>query len=231
VAHKSTTVERIVARLATRSHGVVTRQELLAAGVTADEINQRLDDGSLLREYRGVYRVGHRAPSVEARYLAAVRACGSDAALSGAAAAFLYVLIRGVSPRPEVTAPSRRRVPNVITHRSRVVEATTHRGIPIVAVPDVLIDVAGELSLSDLARAYHEADVRYATTPDAVEAALARRPRAKGARNLRRVVHGDEPVSVSRLERRFHERLRENGLPLPVTNARVGGHRVDCRGP
>jgi hypothetical protein len=96
-------------------------------------------------------------------------------------------------------------------------------------VPDVLIDLAASLSLNDLARACHEADVKYGVTPHQVEAALTRRPRAKGARNLRRVLHGDQPVSLSRLESRFHELLRENGLPLPVTNKRVGRHRVDCR--
>ena len=79
--------------------------------MTADEIRERLEKGALLREYRGVYRVGHRAPSVDARYLAAVRACGNDAALSGKAAAFLYGLIRGTTPRPEVTTRSKRRVP------------------------------------------------------------------------------------------------------------------------
>jgi hypothetical protein len=61
----------------------VTRAQLLRAGVTVDQINRRLRSGALLREYPGVYRVGHRAPSVEARYLAAVWACGEGALLCG----------------------------------------------------------------------------------------------------------------------------------------------------
>lgn len=68
--------DRTLVQLAGASHGVVTRGELLAAGLTVAEIKSRLRSGALLREYPGVYRVGHRAPSVEARYLAAVRACG-----------------------------------------------------------------------------------------------------------------------------------------------------------
>ena len=83
------TVERELARLATAAHGVVTRSQLLAAGVTPAEIEWRLRIGALLRVHRGVYRVGHRAPSLEARYLAAVFACGPDAMLCGAAAASL----------------------------------------------------------------------------------------------------------------------------------------------
>ncbi|MBD0282811.1 MAG: type IV toxin-antitoxin system AbiEi family antitoxin domain-containing protein [Thermoleophilaceae bacterium] len=66
------TVERLCARIAREAHGVATREELLGVGVTPEEIRQRLRSGLLLREYPGVYRVGHRAPSVEARYLAAV---------------------------------------------------------------------------------------------------------------------------------------------------------------
>ena len=78
-----------IATLASRQHGVVTRAQLLRAGVAKHEIRHRLDTGGLLHEHRGVYRVGHRAPSLEARYLAAVLACGEDARLSGRAAAHL----------------------------------------------------------------------------------------------------------------------------------------------
>jgi hypothetical protein len=65
-----------VSQLASSQHGVVTRAQPLAAGLTTYEIRYRVRSGALLREHRGVYRVGHRAPSVEARYLAAVLACG-----------------------------------------------------------------------------------------------------------------------------------------------------------
>jgi hypothetical protein len=48
------TVEQEIARLANATHGVVTRTELLRAGVTLAEIKQRLRTGALLREHRGV---------------------------------------------------------------------------------------------------------------------------------------------------------------------------------
>jgi very-short-patch-repair endonuclease len=98
-------------------------------------------------------------------------------------------------------------------------------------VPRTLLDIAAELSLDALARACHEAGVRYRTTPAAVEAALARRPNAPGAKKLRRVIHGDVHVTLSKLEARFLELLRKEGLPLPVTNRPAGGRRVDCRWP
>jgi hypothetical protein len=87
--------------MASRSHGVVTRSELLRLGITPAEIRQRLSIGALFQEYRGVYRVGHRAPSVEARYLAAVRACGEGAVLSGRAAAYLWGIERDTRRRPK----------------------------------------------------------------------------------------------------------------------------------
>jgi hypothetical protein len=67
----------VVARIAATSHGVVTRRQLLATGISSDEIAHRVRSGALLREYPGVYRVGHRAPSVEARFLAAVEPAGT----------------------------------------------------------------------------------------------------------------------------------------------------------
>src|ERR1700755_991067 len=95
---------------------------MLRAGVTPEEIKQRIARGALLAVHRGVYRVGHRAPSVEARYLAAVLACGDDACLSGRAAAHVLGLLRGgAAPEPEVSTPLKRRVPGVTVRRARIV--------------------------------------------------------------------------------------------------------------
>src|SRR3954454_16115018 len=104
------TADRELARLAGRAHGVVTSEQMRRAGVTDAEVKRRVAKGRLLREHPGVYRVGHRAPSVEAVYLAAVLACGHGALLSGAAAGHLLGLLRGRPPEPEVTAPTERRI-------------------------------------------------------------------------------------------------------------------------
>jgi very-short-patch-repair endonuclease len=213
---------------------VVTHAQLTRAGVTAAEIKSRLRSGALLREHRGVYRVGHRAPSVEAHYLAAVLACGEGALLSGRAAAFLFGLMKGTMPVPEVTTRTQRRVDGILTRRRRTrapVDGTTWRGIPVTTVATTLVDLAAVLSSDQLARACHEPGVRYRTTPSQVEAVLARRPSSAGARRLRRIMRGDTRVTLSKLEALFLERLREAGLPLPETNRRVGGRRVDCRWP
>jgi very-short-patch-repair endonuclease len=93
------------------------------------------------------------------------------------------------------------------------------------------VDISSVLSLDALARACHEAGVRYQTTPGQVEAVLALRPNARGAKKLRRVIHGDVHVTLSTLEAHFLDLLREDGVSLPVTNRPAGGRRVDCRWP
>jgi hypothetical protein len=206
---------------------VVTRAELLTAGFSAARIQRKVRRGELFREYPGVYRVGHRAPSIEARYMAAVKACGKGALLSGRAAGYLLGLLKGLPPPPEVTAPTERRVKGIKTRRARLTGMKV-RGIPVTTVPQTLIDLAAELGLDDLARACHEAGVRYRTTPRQVEKLLRRQP---GAGKLRVIMRGEVRVTLSKLERRFLQLLREAGLPLPQTNIVASGRRVDCRWP
>jgi Transcriptional regulator, AbiEi antitoxin len=229
--HQGRTVEEILGRIARRQHGLVTRKQLLAAGISKEEIRRRIQKGALLVVHRGVYRVGHRAPSIEARYLAAVLACGEGAVLSGEAAGYLWGLIKGSAPPPEVTAPKDRKVNGIRTKRARRrdVDATKWRGIPITTVPRTLVDLSSLLPLDDLARACHEAGVLHDTTPRQVAKVLMKRSNIPGAGQLRRVMHGDVHVTLSALERRFLKRLDEAGLPRPVTNKPAGGRRVDCR--
>jgi hypothetical protein len=234
MATQPRTVVRELGRLAAWQHGVVTRDQLLRAGISVDEIAHRVRAGALLPVHRGVYRVGHRAPSVEARYLAAVLACGEGALLSGRAAAHLFGLLQGPAPRPEVTTRTERRVPGVRTRRSRqldATDATTWRHIPVTTVARTLTDLAGDLPLDALARACHEAGVRYRTTPKQVQAVLAQRPNTPGARKLHSILRGDTRVTLSKLEKRFLQLLRQERLALPQTNRPAGGRRVDCRWP
>jgi hypothetical protein len=207
---------------------------LLDAGVTRAELKSRLLAGGLIPIHRGVFRVGHAAPSLESRYLAAVKACGENSLLARRAAAHLYGLLKGSPSWPEVLTASQRRPRGVVTHRARrsdVTDATMWRGIPVTTVPRTLVDLAAVLSEEALARAVHEADVRHHVTPDRVEAVLARRHNWPGARQLRRVLWGEVPVTLSKLESRFLDRLREADLPRPDVNRRIDGRYVDCRWP
>jgi very-short-patch-repair endonuclease len=225
------TVEEVCARIAHDQHGVVSRAQLVRAGITPRQIDRRLLTGGLIRVHRSVYRVGHRAASVEARYMAAVLACGDDALLSGPSAAHLLGLIRRGPAEVEVIAPTERRVDGIRTHRERINarDRIRWRGIPVTSAARTLVDLAAGLPADQLARACHEAGIKHGTTPAAVERVLARRGRSSGATKLREILRGDVRVTLSKLERRFLERLAEAGLALPETNRPAGGGRVDCR--
>src|SRR5438128_1539841 len=118
--------DRLIADLAARQHGVITLAQLLWAGLSVDAVKRRVAAGRLHRLHRGVYAVGHRAISHQGRWLAAVMACGPEAALSHYDAAYLSALL----PSPaklgpvHVTVPGsggRRRREGVIVHRSRTI--------------------------------------------------------------------------------------------------------------
>jgi very-short-patch-repair endonuclease len=207
----------------------VTRTQLLDAGLSARQIHGHVGKGRLIAVHRGVYRVGHAAPSVLATYMAAVLACGPGSLLAGRAAAHLYRLTKGSPPPPEVLSPTQRKVPGVRNTRCRRLDpgdGTVFRRIPVTTVPRTIVDLAAVLPEHQLALAVHEASVRFDLTPHHVQAVG-----SVGAEKLRRVLHGDVRVTLSTLERRFLHLLREAGLPLPQTNRPAGGRLVDCRWP
>jgi hypothetical protein len=154
--------------------------------------------------------------------------------LSGAAAAYLWGILKGPPPMPEVTTTKDRHIKGIRIHRTRALDAghvTRRFRIPITTVARTIVDVAADLTLDGLARVCHEAGIKYKTTPAQVDAVLARRPNSPKAANVRRVLHGDVHVTLSELERRFLKLLKEHNLPLPITNKIASEKRVDCRWP
>ena len=89
--------------------GILTTAELRACGLTRREIERWLRNGHLHEKHRGVYAVGHREISVEARWLAAVKACGENAVLSHYAAAALWGLVSWDGRPVDVTTATTRR--------------------------------------------------------------------------------------------------------------------------
>ena len=125
--------------------------------------------------------------------------------LCGRAAGHLHGVVKGAAPPPEVMARGERRIEGIRTCRSRRMDprdATVFLGVPVTTVARTLVDLAAVLGVDALARACHEAGVLHGTSPAHVEAVLARRPASPGAERLRRVLHGDVRVTLSRLEKR-----------------------------
>ena len=153
--------------------------------------------------------------------MAAVLACGPGALLMGAAAAYLYGLLKGEPPPPVVKTRTGRDIEGIETHRTRSKDrGTTWRGIPLTTVPRTLMDLARSMPEKELAVACHHAQVRFGTRPE----------QTRG--RVRRVLEGHIPVTLSALESRFLKTLDEANLPRPQTNRETRGRTyVDCRWP
>ena len=68
-----------VTRLAERQFGVISGTQWLACGIPNSKIGRWLDQERLHRVFRGVYAVGHRAKTTEARLAAALLLAGPGA--------------------------------------------------------------------------------------------------------------------------------------------------------
>lgn len=230
----STSTIARAAAIARRQHGVVTRQQLLTAGVSSAAIDRWLPKRLLHRVHPGVYRLGHRATSTEATYLAAVLAGGEGAALCGFAAAHHYDAFGRRPPAPEITAPVDLRLRGVITRRLISLaedEVRVHRGVATTSPARTMVDLAGMASLDALTEISHHLRILRRLEAQDVFTVMTRRGRINGASKLRAIYVGDAAVLLSRLERTFMKLLREARLPLPTTNRKEGSFYVDCRWP
>ncbi len=225
--------------LAARQWGVVSRGQLLDAGVPRTTIGDRVRSGRLIPLHPGVYAVGHARLRREGRWLAAVLAVGPGAVLSHRDAAGLHDLRPANHARIDVTTVGRARSSAKIqVHRTRSLDpadTTTVHGIPTTTVARTLVDLAGlRLPHDHLTRAIKEAERRRAFDLTAVQAAMARtRGRTgRGHRALQRAIEEcaafERHHTRSPLEDAFLRLVRSNGLPLPSTNALVQGYQVDA---
>lgn len=225
-----------IARVAARSLDLITWPELEALGLPPNGVKSRVRSGRLHRIHRGVYKVGTARLSEAQRLLAACLACGPGALLSHASAGHRLALLRRAPEVIHVTIPKawRRDVRGVEPHQRPTLhplDTSELDGVPLTPVPRTLVDLAASLDVGDLARAFHEAHVRYTTTPAMVEAAASRIYRPPGINRLRAAMGTDHRLTLSALERGFLRLLGAAGLPLPQTNVDRAGDKVDCHWP
>jgi very-short-patch-repair endonuclease len=221
--------DRAVSTLAARQHGVVTRAQLLALGLSRHAIAHRLTAGRLHAVHRGVYAVGHRALSARGGSMAAVLACGPGAALSHRSAAVLWNLLPPADHPTHVSAPSRRRAPaGVRLHHSLTSELVHHDAVAVTTPARTILDLAATASWQDLARALEQARLLRLVTDAELRRKSHDRP---GAPALRELLAHEPSLTRSEAERRFLRLLRHAGLQAPCTNTRVAGHEVDALWP
>src|SRR4051812_10422652 len=211
-----------VAELAARQRGIVTFEEMRACGMTRHEIQTWLRKGQLHEKHRGVYAVGHRTLTTEARFLAATKACGADAALSRYAAIALWDLLEWDGRPIAVSATTRRTHPGLRIHRTTRLERAFHKGIPVTPPLRTLVDVSSMLPFNQLRRAARNAfNQRLVTSKDL---ATARSPA------LRRIAADLQPTA-NEFEDLVLDLIREAGFEEPLVNQRLGRYIPDFRWP
>lgn len=218
---KSDTPDLQVATVAARQHGVVTREQLEEGGLGSKAITIRVRKGQLHRLHRGVYAVGHRAPSHHRRWMAAVLACGEGAVLSHGSAAALWELLRPIGGSVHISVPTtsgrsnRRdirlhRVPSLSPSSlpirgGRGRRLTTRRhNIPVTTIQRTIDDLEGSVPPYLLRRAKRQAELMDV--------------RLKGAEGKR---------LRSDLEEEFLRLCRRHRLLLPESNVKLGRWEVD----
>jgi len=227
--------DEAVAALAARQHGVVSRAQLLALGLTKDAIRRRVERRRLHPVRACVYAVGHTALTVDSRRMAAVLACGRGALLSHRAAGALQALLSS-SPPFDVTVPGggARSRGGLVVHRSRQIgdeERDAVRGIPVTSVARTIVDLAEVLDDKRLAGAVKEAEIQRVFDLRAIDRTRSRVAGRKGRHRLDRVLAGHRPdphFTRSWAERRFLELCDRHGLPVPSMNTWVASHEVDA---
>lgn len=173
--------DAVLARLAARQHGLVTRRQALESGLSDDHLAARVGAGALVRVHRSVYRISAAPRTWDQKALAACLAVGEGAVLCGRAAASVWQMDL---PRPykiEVAPLCRRgwgaSTEEIVVRRVRCLDRRdcTHVGsIPVTTVPRTVVDLSGSLEPEVLARVLDDVIVRRLTSPWTLEATLTR---------------------------------------------------------
>jgi very-short-patch-repair endonuclease len=234
----STEPDLIIGALAGKQRGVVSRRQLLRAGVGGGAIDHRLATGRLHRIRQGIYLVGHAVPPRLADEMAALLACGCGAVLSHRTAARIWrlVALQAGPGEIDVTTPGRDpgRKPGIRIHRIGTLDRRDVRKVadlPITAPARTLLDLAGEASTREVERALADGEARHLVSRREVIALLARSRRHRGTAALRKLVAADRAPALTRseAEERLLALVGSAQLPPPGVNIRLGRHEVDFR--
>jgi len=220
-------------KLAAAQHGVVSRKQMRALGMTDDVIDHEIRLGCVHRVFRGVYALGHPRADERSRLMAAVLACGKGTVVSHRSAAALLGLIDDGPVVIDVIAPGSRgrKIDGIRFHRvrpPRLEETGTVDGIPCTSPARTLVDLAGTVGDWTLRSAFDRAAQKRLLDIAAIEASIdPRRPGMKGLLDLVEKWRVAAPLTKTRgklkspLEAKVLPLLVQRDLPPPLINAPV----------
>lgn len=223
-------LDRLIAAVAEKQYGYITRPQLLEIGLTVSAIKYRVKIGRLIPVYPGVYAVGSVNRTPVARAAAAVVACGKGAVLSYGSAATLWGFEKYWDMPFEVTAPTVRKHNGIKVHRSRTldrVDITRQLGVPVTSPARTVLDNAPRLTDKRLTRMVNNARHARFLYLDALADVIDRNPTHPGAKRLRPFVQTRSGPTQSELEDRFVAFAKRYGLPTPATGVEMLGYVVD----
>lgn len=230
-------------RLAKAQHGVVSRQQLVIAGISGTLIDQRVRDSKLIPVFTGVYGLGHDVISHRGWWWAALLSGGPGTVLSHTSAAACWGLIAPRN-RTEILrrynrdrltgSPPRLNAKLLTVHRSRCLppgDLTVHDGFPVTTVARTILNLSARSSPAEVESLVSEADRLEILDWKQLEEASERGPGWKGTRELKRILEAWDPrngETKSRLERRFLSFCHLHSVPAPLVNVWLEGFQVDC---
>lgn len=225
-------LDRRVAEIAASQHGLVSRPQARAIGMTVRMTGTRLGQGRWIELQIGVYALAGSPDSPQRRLLAAVLRAGPEAVASHGSAAASHGIPGFSLERIEVLAPQRSRPrpqPPGLRWSCRMPahHRTTRDGIPVTTVARTLFDLCATVHPKRAERAVDTCLARglvsFAELLEVFED-LAGRGRT-GTRVMREILTDRSPEYVapaSELERRFVEIVRRAGLPEPERQVDLG---------
>ena len=227
--------DSIIGALAARQHGSVGRWQLLARGLSRDQIDWRIRSGRLIPVHRGIYLVGHTATAPLAYEAAAILAFRGQATISHRSAAKLHGLLpwppkaacwvttpRGDSDRPGLIVRKATLDPSDITSIERIKTTTAARAILDCAA---ILPPDEDYRLETMCAEGHSKRAKLPALRDQIE----RNPGKPGVVRLATLLdrHTGPVRSKRELERRLLKLVRATDLPHPEVNAWLEGKERD----
>jgi len=139
--------------LLVHQRGLLTRTQLLTAGVPAAQIDERVRTRAWTPVLPRTYLVRPGLSGDELRVRAAVLWAGADAVLAGLAAAWWLGIVAAAPVQVRVTAPHRVRSlrrAEVVADAGRPAGVVVVRGVRVTAPLDTLVDAALELGVAGI---------------------------------------------------------------------------------